>query len=152
MHSTWGLMSILGMICVLLHDDVMIWKYFLHYWPFGQGIQWLLVDSQHKGPVMQSFESLLDVKLISCLISSAFASDSRCLDTHVMSPLFRGIAWTKETIRGWKSFQYKVHLSMYRYSHYKDKTIMIRISFAKSYTWKNYLCVEMVFWWYRKKR
>ena len=36
------------------HDDIMTWRCFPHYWPFVQGIHQLLVDSQHKGPVMQS--------------------------------------------------------------------------------------------------
>ena len=38
------------------HDGVITWKCFLHYWPFVWGIHQWLVDSPHKGPVMQHFE------------------------------------------------------------------------------------------------
>ena len=31
------------------HDDVMKWKHFPRYWPFGRGINRSLVDSPHKG-------------------------------------------------------------------------------------------------------
>ena len=31
------------------HDDVIKWKYFPRYWPFVWGIQWLPVNSPHKG-------------------------------------------------------------------------------------------------------
>ena len=35
------------------HNDVIIWKrFFSHYWPFVNGIQWSLVYSLHNGPVM----------------------------------------------------------------------------------------------------
>ena len=33
------------------------WKHFSHYWSFMRGIlHWSLVDSPHKGPIMQSFD------------------------------------------------------------------------------------------------
>ena len=35
-----------------IHDDVMIWKGFQHYWPFVRGFD---VDSPHKGPVTFAF-------------------------------------------------------------------------------------------------
>ena len=42
--------------CVMLlgmhppvHDDVIKWKHFPHYWPFVQGIHWSLVNSPYKG-------------------------------------------------------------------------------------------------------
>ena len=38
------------------HYDVMTWTHFLNYWPFVWGIHQLLVDSPHKGSVMQSFD------------------------------------------------------------------------------------------------
>ena len=43
------------------HEDVMTWKWFLHYWPFVRGIHWLL--SPHKGPVMPSLDDFLLVQL-----------------------------------------------------------------------------------------
>ena len=39
-----------------LHDDIKTCKCFLHYQPFVRGIHWPVVDSTHKGPVMQSFD------------------------------------------------------------------------------------------------
>ena len=32
-----------------LHDDVIKWKHFPHYWPFVRGIHWSPVNSPHKG-------------------------------------------------------------------------------------------------------
>ena len=32
-----------------IHDDVIRWKHFPHYWPFMQGIHWSPVNSPHKG-------------------------------------------------------------------------------------------------------
>ena len=39
----------LGQPISLLHDDVIEWKHFLHYWPFVRGIHRLPVNSPHKG-------------------------------------------------------------------------------------------------------
>ena len=41
-----------------LHDDVLRWKPFPYYWPFVRGIQWSLVESPHKGPIMQALRYL----------------------------------------------------------------------------------------------
>ena len=41
---------------LFMHDEVMIWKLFLHYWPFVRRIQWPRVDSPQKGPVMWSLD------------------------------------------------------------------------------------------------
>ena len=35
------------------HDEVMVWEGFPHYWPFVRRIHQLLVDSHHKGLVIQ---------------------------------------------------------------------------------------------------
>ena len=40
------------------HVDYMTWKHFLHYWHFVRGIHQSLVDSRHKGSVMQHFDFL----------------------------------------------------------------------------------------------
>ena len=32
-----------------MHDDVIKWKHFPHYWTFVRGIHWSPVNSQHKG-------------------------------------------------------------------------------------------------------
>ena len=33
----------------IYHDDLIKWKHFPHYWPFGWGIHWSLVNSPHTG-------------------------------------------------------------------------------------------------------
>ena len=35
--------------CSFIHDDIMKWKHFPHYWPFVRGIHWSPVNSPHKG-------------------------------------------------------------------------------------------------------
>ena len=54
-------------ICALsrhgLHNDIMIWKRFQHYWPFVCGIHQSLVDSPHKGPVAWIFDVSFGVTL-----------------------------------------------------------------------------------------
>ena len=42
-------------------EDMLIWTFFLHYWPFVVRIHWLAVDSEHKGPAMQSFNGFFVV-------------------------------------------------------------------------------------------
>ena len=32
-----------------IHDDIIKWKHFSHYWPFVGGIHWSLANSPHKG-------------------------------------------------------------------------------------------------------
>ena len=47
---------------VMIHNDLMTWKCFQHYWPFVRGNhQWLV--SSHKGPAMWNFDVFLDVSL-----------------------------------------------------------------------------------------
>ena len=38
------------------HNDVKIWKHFLHYWPFVQRIHQSLMASQHKRPAIDTFD------------------------------------------------------------------------------------------------
>ena len=45
-----------------LNDYIMAWTDFVYYWPFVRGIHQLLVDSPHKGPVMQSFNIFFDIE------------------------------------------------------------------------------------------
>ena len=43
--KTWTLY--LELIC--FHDNIIKWKYFLHYWPFVRGNHWSPLSSPHKG-------------------------------------------------------------------------------------------------------
>ena len=65
------------------HDDVMIWKFFLHYCAFGMGIQWLLVDSPHKGTVMLSLGVSFVVSR-NKLLNKKPSGQWFDFDTHVM--------------------------------------------------------------------
>ena len=64
------------------HDEAMPWKCFLHYWPFVMGIHQWLVDSPHKGPVMQNFNDFFDISL-NKLLKKQWDCCS-CHDVHVM--------------------------------------------------------------------
>ena len=61
-------------------DWVMIWKHFLHYWPFVKGFHQSPVDSLHKGPIMQNFCIFFVVSLNRLLNNSQFTCDLRCLN------------------------------------------------------------------------
>ena len=49
-----------------LWSPVLMWKSFLHYWPFVRGIHQWLVDSPHKWPIMHTYS--LDAFFIASLI------------------------------------------------------------------------------------
>ena len=51
-------------------DDAMIWKCFLHCWPFVMGNHWSLVDSPHKGPVIEALVFSLMLALTNCWTNS----------------------------------------------------------------------------------
>ena len=58
-----------GIFCIYIlynHDDIKIWKSFLHTWPFLRGIHQLLVDFPYKGQVMQSYDVLFIVNKTIC--------------------------------------------------------------------------------------
>ena len=78
-----------------MHDDVMTWKYFPHYWTFMRGIPPSTggfpaqrasnaspVDSLHKGSVMRKFEVFSDVSLNKPWTNSWMAGDLRRQDVH----------------------------------------------------------------------
>ena len=78
-----------------MHDDVMTWKYFPHYWTFMCGIppvtagfpaqrtsNALPVDSLHKGSVMPNFDTFSDVSLHKPWTNSLMAGDLRRQDAH----------------------------------------------------------------------
>ena len=46
------------------NDDVMTWKWSLHYWPFVRGIRWSSVDFPHKGPVIWILWSFFPLILV----------------------------------------------------------------------------------------
>ena len=46
----------------VIHDDVIMWTQFLHYWSFVRRIHWTVVGSPHKRPAMQSFDAFFDVR------------------------------------------------------------------------------------------
>ena len=64
----------------------LIWKSFLHYWPFVRGIHLSQVVSTHKGPTMWNFDVFCVITLNKLLNNSRVAGDLRCNDASVMSP------------------------------------------------------------------
>ena len=46
-----------------LHDDIIKWKHFPHYWPFVWGIHWSPVNSPAQRPVKRSFDVFFDLRL-----------------------------------------------------------------------------------------
>ena len=61
-HDMYGSMENTG-----THSDAMTRMRFLDYWPFGRRFHKWLVDSPHKGPVMQKFDVLFNFLLIKLL-------------------------------------------------------------------------------------
>ena len=45
------------------HDDVMIWKWLPHYWPFVRGFYRWPVKSPRKGPIIRTFEAFFVASL-----------------------------------------------------------------------------------------
>ena len=45
------------------HDDVIIWKHFLHYCHFARGIHRSVADSPHDGPLMFTCDVFSDISL-----------------------------------------------------------------------------------------
>ena len=69
-----------------LHNDVIKWKHFTHYWPFVRGIHRWPVNSQHKWPVTRNFDVFFDVRLDRWLSNQSwgwwFETPSRQLWRH----------------------------------------------------------------------
>ena len=69
------------------HDDVIKWKHFPRYWPFGRGIHRSPVNSHHKGQaVTRSFDIFYDLRLNKRLSKQSrrrwFEKPSRSLWRH----------------------------------------------------------------------
>ena len=64
-----GLCNTEYILCIVVHDNVIKWKYFLHCWSCGEstGHRWFL----HGWPVMRSFDVFCDVSLNKLLNQSA---------------------------------------------------------------------------------
>ena len=75
-----------------LHDAVIKWKHFLHYWPFLQGIHRSPVNSPHKGQWRGALMLSLICVWINSWENSGEAGDWRCYRAHydviVMNPGF----------------------------------------------------------------
>ena len=85
---------------LLFHDDVTVWKDFLHYWPFGRGIHHSLVDSLHKGPVMQSFHSFVVRLKMSRWTKCWVAGDLWCHEYHVIWLSLLGLVFCDDRQNG----------------------------------------------------
>ena len=63
LFSWWLCFAVRTVQCIGLHDDVIKWKHFPHYWPFVRGIQRSPVNSPHKCPVTLSLDVFFDLGL-----------------------------------------------------------------------------------------
>ena len=81
----------------------MIWKTFLYYWPFVQGIHQSLVDSQHKGTVIQSFDGFLIESLNKPLYkqASCWGNEMSQCSCDVMVHLLRSTHIRHSTVDFW---------------------------------------------------
>ena len=82
----------------LSYDDVMAWEDFQHYWPFVRWIHQWLVDSHHKGLVMQRFGIFLLQSCTCCWINSQSAHALDRQNAHVMSFQWQWPYTTKHSI------------------------------------------------------
>ena len=64
------------------HDDVIKWKYFLHYWPFVRGIYQSPVNSPHKGQWRGALMLSLICVWINAWVNDREAGASRCHHAH----------------------------------------------------------------------
>ena len=66
----------------LLHDDVIKWKHFPHYWPFVRGIHQSPVNSPHKGQWCGALMFTSICTRINGWVNNCEAGDLRCHCTH----------------------------------------------------------------------
>ena len=66
----------------LLHDDVIKWKHFPHYWPFVRGIHQSPVNSPHKGQWRRASMFSLICAWINGWVKNREAADSRRHRVH----------------------------------------------------------------------
>ena len=110
------------------HDDIIKWKYFPYYWPFGQGIHWSLVNpppppphththTHTQRPVTQSFDVFFGLRLNKRLSKQSwgwwFETPHAHYDVIVMSQLMtstislgsfwkNGLLYCRAIIQLWK--------------------------------------------------
>ena len=65
-----------------MHDDVIKWKHFPHYWPFMQGIHRSPVNSPHKGQWRGALMFSLICVWINNWVNNGEAGDLRCYRAH----------------------------------------------------------------------
>ena len=65
-----------------LHDDVIKWKHFPHYWSFVRGIHWSPVNSPHKGQWHGALMFSLICARINGWVNNPEADNSRCHLAH----------------------------------------------------------------------
>ena len=68
--------------CLGLHDDIIKWKNFLHYWPFVQGIHRSPVNSPHIGQWCGALIFSLICVWINSWVNNHEAGDLRCYRAH----------------------------------------------------------------------
>ena len=64
------------------HDEVIVWKHFLLYWPFVPGIHLSPVNSPHKGQWCRALMFSLICAWINSWVNNSEAGDLRCHCAH----------------------------------------------------------------------
>ena len=67
---------------IYVHDDVIEWKHFPHYWPFVWGIHWSPVNSLHKGQWRRALMFSLICTRMNGWVNSREAGDLRSHRAH----------------------------------------------------------------------
>ena len=68
--------------CDILHDDIIKWNHFPHYWPFVRQIHWSPVNSPHKGQWHGALMFSLICAWINGWVNNHEAGDLRRHHTH----------------------------------------------------------------------
>ena len=88
---------------VYFHDDVINWKHFLRYWPFGRGIRRSPVNSPHKGQWRIALMFSLICAWTNGWVNIRDAGDLRChLPHYVVTATFMTITTFKYQCDGRK--------------------------------------------------
>ena len=78
-----------------IHDDIIKWKYFPHYWPFVWGIHRSPVNSPHKGQWHGALMFSLICTWTNSWVNNWDASDLRCHHVHYDVTVMHKTLWNK---------------------------------------------------------
>ena len=135
-----------------IHDDVIKWKHFPHYWPFVRGIQWSPVNFPHKGQSRGVLMfSLICARLIGW-VNNRGAGNLRRHRAHYDVIVMCGIQLSqveRRTNRERKLPTVLVSILLQRYSTYGDQAKVADIlQLTRSNAFSR---MEMMIFWFDRK-